>query len=152
VDGQVYQWLGNDTGITPAKTGNTYLTATRTMFRMEAGPVSLNVSFLSPVEVRFRPIFIDIALELDIRACLVIQPTNLVRQSFPFAYVYVDVSANDGQTHSVQLYTDVSACKFIPPSLAAIKSTNRTYVCSSDIHAKRHDGVEHHPDFDFNIP
>ncbi|KAF6758844.1 glutaminase [Ephemerocybe angulata] len=56
------------------------------MFTLDAGPVTLNVSFLSPVE-----------------------PTNLVRQSFPFAYMYVDAMSKDGQAHSVQLYTDVDA-------------------------------------------
>ncbi|KAJ3526138.1 hypothetical protein NMY22_g10284 [Coprinellus aureogranulatus] len=86
VDGQVWQWLGNDTTIQPATATGTYLTATRTTFTMDAGPMALNVSFLSPVE-----------------------PTNLVQQSFPFAYVYVDVKSKDGQAHSVQLYTDVDA-------------------------------------------
>lgn len=74
---------------------------------MDAGPMALNVSFLSPVEVRAssRPLARSHGMKH-------VQPTDLVRQSFPFAYVYVDAKSKDGQAHSVQLYTDVDACKF----------------------------------------
>ena len=37
------------------------------------------------------------------------KPTDLVLQSLPFSYVYIDVESNDGQEHSVQLYSDISA-------------------------------------------
>ena len=36
------------------------------------------------------------------------QPTDLVNQSIPFSYLSVEVVANDGKSHQVQLYTDVS--------------------------------------------
>ena len=36
------------------------------------------------------------------------QPTDLVNQSIPFSFLSVEVSANDGQPHQVQLYTDVT--------------------------------------------
>ncbi|KAF5339378.1 hypothetical protein D9611_009811 [Ephemerocybe angulata] len=110
VDGQVWQWLGSDhPGVTPATTTGTYLSATQTMFTLDAGPVTLNVSFLSPVE-----------------------PTNLVRQSFPFAYMYVDAMSKDGQAHSVQLYTDVDS------SLISTRNDtvewNTTHTASSVYH------------------
>ncbi len=37
------------------------------------------------------------------------EPSNLVLQSLPFSYVYIDVESNDGQEHSVQLYSDITA-------------------------------------------
>ena len=36
------------------------------------------------------------------------QPTDLVNQSIPFSYLSVEVVANDGNSHQVQLYTDIS--------------------------------------------
>ena len=53
---------------------------------MAAGPVDVTVNFLSPVE-----------------------PDDLVRQSMPFSYMTVSAAANDGGSHSVSLYTDISA-------------------------------------------
>ncbi|TFK28409.1 hypothetical protein FA15DRAFT_701078 [Coprinopsis marcescibilis] len=84
VDGEVWQWMGNTTGFRPATTVASYLTATRTMYTMEAGQVAFNVSYLSPVEAR-----------------------DIVKFSIPFGYVYVDVWSKDGVAHSVQLYSEV---------------------------------------------
>ncbi|KAG2024009.1 glutaminase GtaA [Coprinopsis cinerea AmutBmut pab1-1] len=86
VDGEVWQWLGNETSVTPAITVETYLTATRTIYTMEAGDVVFNVTFLSPVEAQ-----------------------DIIRLSFPFAYVYVDVWSKDGNPHSVQLYSETAS-------------------------------------------
>jgi hypothetical protein len=61
-------------------------TATRSTFVFDAGPVTLNVTFLSPVS-----------------------PTDKLRQSFPITYVEVNVQSSDGSKHDVQIYTDVSA-------------------------------------------
>ena len=52
---------------------------------MTAGPIDLTVNFLSPVE-----------------------PHNLVNQSLPFSYMAVSADSNDGNSHSVQLYSDIS--------------------------------------------
>ena len=38
-------------------------------------------------------------------------PTDLKRQSLPFSYVDVSVSSSDGNSHDVQLYTDLTAGK-----------------------------------------
>lgn len=53
---------------------------------MQAGPVQLIVTFLSPVT-----------------------PDDLLRSSLPYTYWNVDVKSTDGKTHSVQLYSDISA-------------------------------------------
>jgi len=53
---------------------------------MEAGPVTMTITFLSPVT-----------------------PDDLLRQSMPVSYLTVQVQSADGQEHDVQLYTDVSA-------------------------------------------
>ncbi|KAJ6567991.1 hypothetical protein DFH09DRAFT_1155589 [Mycena vulgaris] len=85
VDGLTWQWLGNPGG--NASTWiSTEITPTRTIMTVQAGPMLLNVTFLSPVE-----------------------PSDWTRQSFPFSYVYVDGTAQDGNFHSIQLYSDISA-------------------------------------------
>ena len=43
------------------------------------------------------------------------QPTDLVNQSIPFSYLSVEVAANDGNSHQVQLYTDISG-EWLAPS------------------------------------
>ena len=53
---------------------------------MTAGPIDLTINFLSPVE-----------------------PSDLVNQSLPFSYYTVSAASNDGNAHSVQIYTDISA-------------------------------------------
>ncbi len=42
------------------------------------------------------------------------KPTDLVLQSLPFSYVYIDVESNDGQEHSIQLYSDITAGTCLP--------------------------------------
>ncbi|KIY67800.1 hypothetical protein CYLTODRAFT_396361 [Cylindrobasidium torrendii FP15055 ss-10] len=60
------------------------LTPTRSILTVEVGPVEATVTFLNPIE-----------------------PNDLVLQSFPFMYMYCNVSVTDGREHSVRLYTDV---------------------------------------------
>ena len=36
------------------------------------------------------------------------QPDNLVLQSLPFTYLYIDAESTDGQEHSIQFYSDVT--------------------------------------------
>ncbi|KLO15788.1 hypothetical protein SCHPADRAFT_938385 [Schizopora paradoxa] len=60
-------------------------TATKTIISLTAGPVVVNVTFLSPIT-----------------------PSDLVRQSMPFAYFYVDISSADGFPHDVRIYSDVN--------------------------------------------
>jgi len=50
------------------------------------GVVQMNITFLSPIT-----------------------PNDLKRQSLPFSYVNVVVWSTDGNSHSVELYADISA-------------------------------------------
>ena len=38
----------------------------------------------------------------------VIKPTDFIRQSMPFSYLAVSAMSNDGNPHTVQVYTDIS--------------------------------------------
>ncbi|KAJ7458877.1 DUF1793-domain-containing protein [Mycena latifolia] len=88
VDGSTWHWLGdlpvNESNA--SKWLNTEVTPTRTILTVQAGPIVLNVTFLSPVE-----------------------PSDWTRQSFPFSYLIVDGEATDGRQHAIQLYSDISA-------------------------------------------
>ncbi|KAJ7064034.1 DUF1793-domain-containing protein [Mycena amicta] len=86
VDGVAYHWLGNPVPGQASSWRGTTITPTRTILNVQAGPMQLNVTFLSPIE-----------------------PDDLSKQSFPFSYVYVDGVSTDGQVHNVQLYADISA-------------------------------------------
>ncbi|KAG8887675.1 hypothetical protein FRB98_009184 [Tulasnella sp. 332] len=88
VDGTVYTFLGapGNTGTVQAVQKSVAFTSTQSTFVMTAGGIDLTVNFLSPVE-----------------------PTNLVLQSLPFSYMALTAKANDGKSHSVQVYSDISA-------------------------------------------
>ncbi|KAJ6479162.1 hypothetical protein DFH09DRAFT_1215072, partial [Mycena vulgaris] len=86
VDGSTWQWLGKPGGSNASTWISTEITPTRTIMTVKAGPMLLNVTFLSPVE-----------------------PSDWTRQSFPFSYVYVDGTDPDGKLHSIQLYSDITA-------------------------------------------
>jgi hypothetical protein len=64
----------------------------------------LNITYLSPIEVR--PDFLPVSMTDH---SLVQKPSDLVRQSLPFSYVYVDMVSIDGQPHSVKIYSDICA-------------------------------------------
>ncbi|KAG2023934.1 glutaminase GtaA, variant 2 [Coprinopsis cinerea AmutBmut pab1-1] len=101
VDGRTYQWLGIG-GVQAATPLGAYVTPTQTIFRLRAGPVDFNVTYLSPVE-----------------------PSDWARQSFPFSYVSIDVVSGDGENHAVQIYTDVNG-EWISPSLSATTRSTTT--------------------------
>ncbi|KAF8993231.1 hypothetical protein BDQ17DRAFT_1331822 [Cyathus striatus] len=85
VDGISYQWTGQTLSSRPNMTANE-VTPTRTIFSFAvAGFVGFNVTYLSPID-----------------------PSDLVQQSLPFGYFYVDVWSLDGNSHSVQFYTDIT--------------------------------------------
>ncbi|KAI0723177.1 DUF1793-domain-containing protein [Earliella scabrosa] len=88
VDGTAYNWLGapNVAGASKATQKSLTFTSTQSTFVMTAGPIDLTINFLSPVE-----------------------PSDLVNQSLPFSYYTVSAASNDGNAHSVQIYTDISA-------------------------------------------
>ncbi|KAF7325134.1 hypothetical protein MKEN_00557000 [Mycena kentingensis (nom. inval.)] len=84
VDGTPYHWIGTPNG-TAATLLDIGITPTRTILSVDAGPMRVNVTFLTPIE-----------------------PDDWVRQSMPFTYVYVEGASTDGLKHSVQLWQDTS--------------------------------------------
>ena len=48
----VYNWMGNDNDGPHANVTSFEITPTRSVFYMQAGPMNLKVSFLSPVEMK----------------------------------------------------------------------------------------------------
>ncbi|KAH9943507.1 uncharacterized protein BXZ73DRAFT_97546 [Epithele typhae] len=90
VDGTAYSWMGAPSvpgaSFNKATQKSLKFTSTQSIFVMSAGPVDLTVTFLSPVE-----------------------PDDLPTQSIPFSYVALSAAANDGGSHSVQVYADISA-------------------------------------------
>ncbi|KAJ6467832.1 DUF1793-domain-containing protein [Mycena sanguinolenta] len=85
VDGLTYHWLGSPVPGNASTWIETQVTPTQTILTVQAGPMLLTVTFLSPIE-----------------------PSDWGRQSFPFSYVSLDGTAIDGQPHSIQLYSDIS--------------------------------------------
>lgn len=66
-----------------------FITATRTSFTFQIGPVQLIATFFSPIE-----------------------PGDWVRQSIPFTYLHFDIEATDGKAHDVQLYVHILSGEF----------------------------------------
>ncbi|KAI0705087.1 hypothetical protein C8T65DRAFT_240266 [Cerioporus squamosus] len=87
VDGVTYSWMGSD-GIwnSTADVVDIQITPTRSIFVMQAGPMNITVTYLSPIE-----------------------PSDWVNQSIPFSYVSVEAHSIDGVTHDTQLYSDISS-------------------------------------------
>ncbi|KAJ4485249.1 hypothetical protein J3R30DRAFT_3282874 [Lentinula aciculospora] len=96
VDGILYEWLGsaiegvgitiNNNATAKAVTLQSYqVTPTRSVLSLQAGAMDINVTFLNPIE-----------------------PSDLVLQSFPFTYIYFEASSTDGNSHSLQVYEDIS--------------------------------------------
>lgn len=91
VNGTSYVWLGNPvltSGSLQAVNQTSFeYTSTRSIFQQNVnGQVGLTVTFLSPIT-----------------------PEDYVRGSLISSYLDVQVSSLDGNTHDVQLYTDISA-------------------------------------------
>ncbi|THH14879.1 hypothetical protein EW146_g5515 [Bondarzewia mesenterica] len=90
VDGTTYNFLGDPAvsgaAATKAVQKSFSFTATQSVFVLTAGPVDLTATFLSPVE-----------------------PNDLTQQSLPFSYLALSAASNDGGSHSVHVYTDISA-------------------------------------------
>lgn len=88
IDGDVYNWMGasNQISVFANQTAFEY-TSTRSIFTLSVGGlVEMKVTFLSPVT-----------------------PDDLLRSSLPYSYMNVEVFSLDGNVHTVQLYSDISA-------------------------------------------
>jgi hypothetical protein len=51
IDGQAYQWLGDSLLVNFSTTVANTITPTRTIFTIQAGSMTFNVTFFSPIEV-----------------------------------------------------------------------------------------------------
>ncbi|KAF5335226.1 hypothetical protein D9758_014769 [Tetrapyrgos nigripes] len=85
-NGVTWEWLGaaNIGNVTTIQ--NTYVTPTRTVFELLAGPMVLNITFFSPIETQ-----------------------DLTKQSLPFTYLSFECQSRDGAQHEVEVYSDISA-------------------------------------------
>jgi hypothetical protein len=102
VDDTTFQWsgpIGTATNLT-----NITITPTRTIITVMAGPMMVNVTYLSPIEASL----FHLTSAWRIMTCFLQKPADLVRQSMPFSYVYVEATSLDGKAHHVQVYSDVS--------------------------------------------
>ncbi|KAI0676058.1 hypothetical protein C8Q78DRAFT_1074999 [Trametes maxima] len=87
VDNKMYSLVGHDLQRTfIANATNLLITPTCSIYNLQAGPMNVSVTFTSLIE-----------------------PSDWVLQSLPFAYLSVDAISTDGQVHNVQLYSDISA-------------------------------------------
>lgn len=101
VDGRLYGLLGTGGG-NETTIQATFITPTQTTFTLRTGPVDLNLTFLSPIEVSQLESLIVVLLNQE-------QPSDWARQSLPFSYLSIDVTSRDGSAHSIQVYAHVTA-------------------------------------------
>ncbi|KAF5347869.1 hypothetical protein D9758_013834 [Tetrapyrgos nigripes] len=116
VDGEAWQWLGpispnNVSTVKSTSIQGSIFTPTKIIFQMLAGPVTLNVTFLTPIETE-----------------------DLTRQSLPFIYISLDVQSSDGQSHDVQVYSDITAEWVSGDRANTTVQWNTTFTSSSMFH------------------
>jgi len=90
---------------TEGATVSTYIMPTQTRFSIAAGPVLVNLTYLTPIEVRENE-FVCHGFPLKF---FKLQDWTL--HSLPFAYAAVDIISSDGSPHAIQLYTDATGRK-----------------------------------------
>ncbi|KAG8813750.1 hypothetical protein FRC19_002201, partial [Serendipita sp. 401] len=73
-------WIGN-----AAQNKGLEITASQTIYTFGCGGMDVKVTFINPIE-----------------------PSDFTRLSLPFIYVSVTATSNDGATHRVQIYSDLS--------------------------------------------
>ncbi|KAI0096866.1 DUF1793-domain-containing protein [Nemania sp. FL0031] len=93
VDDIAYEYLGSTNGQLPKESQYTSAVPLAVSFdsqfsnfTFQAGPVTIQASFLSPVT-----------------------PKDVCRSSIPLSYLTTTVRSNDGQPHNVRVYSDVSS-------------------------------------------
>jgi hypothetical protein len=88
VDGTSYVFFGAPGGIGSVQNATQTqleITSTQSRYTFQAGPITLYVNFLSPIEA-----------------------TNIQLLSVPFGYIFVQAQSSDGNTHAVSVYMDIS--------------------------------------------
>ncbi|KAJ3489051.1 hypothetical protein NLI96_g2424 [Meripilus lineatus] len=87
VDNVTWEWLGSATTNPNISVPlDLSISPTRTVYTFRAGPMDVKITFLTPIE-----------------------PADPVKQSLPFTYIYLEANSTDSQSHTVQVYSDVSA-------------------------------------------
>ncbi|GAA0618129.1 DUF5127 domain-containing protein [Kutzneria viridogrisea] len=87
VDGTPYVFAGAPgMGLATMRQTSLQVTATRSIYTLTGGGITLTVTFFSPVD-----------------------PADLRRQSVPLSYVTLSAASSDGRSHRVSLYLDISA-------------------------------------------
>lgn len=90
VDGDVFNWAGAAAGPSAANQTSATFTSTKTVFTFDVNSkVTLTATFLSPV-----------------------YPNDMLKQSLQYSYIDVAVVSNDGASHEVQVYLDVTGGKY----------------------------------------
>ena len=88
IDGNAYIFMGAPGNIGPTqmmKQTNLTVTPTKSIFTLQGGGVTLVVTFLSPVEAN-----------------------DIQKLSVPLSYIFARAQSNDGKSHAVSLYFDIS--------------------------------------------
>ncbi|KAH9912477.1 uncharacterized protein BXZ73DRAFT_82314 [Epithele typhae] len=111
IDGTVYNWMGGDLIPPTANITAVQVTPTRSIYSMQVGPMTLTITFLSPLE-----------------------PSDWVKQSIPLSYVALEVTANDNAVHTVQVYSDITAVQWLSPNLTSPVNWTSVTTSSSIYH------------------
>ncbi len=112
IDGNPYVFCGNpgsnNAPIAPPMTQTALeVTPTRSIYTLQAGGVTLTVTFLSPVEA-----------------------TDLRRLSMPLSYIFVQAQSNDGASHQVSVYLDITG-EWAHPNSGALVNWSRQQAATS---------------------
>ncbi len=112
VDGTPYVFMGdprvNNVPIAPPVTQiNLTVTPTQSIYTQQAGGVTLTLTFLSPVEAN-----------------------DLRRLSMPLSYIFAQVQSNDGASHQVSLYFDISG-EWAHPNPSALINWSRQQTATT---------------------
>ncbi|KAF8518821.1 hypothetical protein BU17DRAFT_66217 [Hysterangium stoloniferum] len=102
VDGTGYLCQGLHLNYTYASVVATYVSPTRTVITVDAGPVRANLTYLTPIELN-----------------------DWTLHTLPFAYLAIDLWSIDGNSHAVQIYSDVAG-QFVSSNPANILTWNTT--------------------------
>jgi hypothetical protein len=108
VDGLTYSFLGDVVSNLVNGTVNSSFFGfgpANTLLTGQAGPMQVNLTFFSPIEVRSHS---SVTFNLHMQH---IKPEDWVKQSIPFSYLSFSASSSDSRSHAVQVYSDVSGGK-----------------------------------------
>lgn len=87
-------------------------TPTRTSFLFQCFTVNVNATFLTPITVSLRALSCrEVRLHNWSTFPHLAQAKDLVCQSMPFSYFYMQASGNDGHNHNISMYSAIGSGK-----------------------------------------